>query len=386
MSKESMFAKLCGEILRLAISKPGAEISFEYPEPDRKSGQVALKQDERSPRRAAVVALEQTHVIAIAEVKLYRSWDVPASWIANAVGQAKALKRSFDVPSAYLMLSISVGELDQARIKRWADVDVIDRDGLYSYCVGRPDLFEALNSVLLGLTAEPPQAPPAPSSASVSWHDKAYSAEFSKQISQLRTRLEAGPKAAADYLYLEQTTISKEPEGARLCEALRNTKSGVRYYAAFERGVQEALEYVFNDQLEGWTRQPPTDDGLRMDIAAKIACRHDFWRELVRDFSTRFVLFECKNYAKRLSQEQVYTTEKYLFRKALRSVAILVSPHGPDGGAEAAIKGAIRESGKVILWITVEELCKMLHRKDTGDEVHEILASRLDNILLKIAR
>ena len=45
------------------------------------------------------------------------------------------------------------------------------------------------------------------------------------------------------------------------------------------------------------------------------------------------MIFEFKNYSDKITQKEVYTTEKYLYSKALRSVGIVVVANGYDDNA-----------------------------------------------------
>jgi hypothetical protein len=65
-----------------------------------------------------------------------------------------------------------------------------------------------------------------------------------------------------------------------------------------------------------------------------------FWATLAADFHTRYVVFEFKNYSGPITQDQVYATEKYLKKSALRSVAIVVAKNGAAESAIQAMRGA----------------------------------------------
>jgi len=124
-----------------------------------------------------------------------------------------------------------------------------------------------------------------------------------------------------------------------------------------------------------------------MDLIARLAPKDTgaFWLSLAQDFRCRYVVFEFKNYTEKISQSQVYSTEKYLYPNALRSVAIIIARNGHDSGARRAIQSALRESGKIILVLSFEDLLKLLRAKDTGLEPSDLLVDYLDNLLTTIA-
>ena len=107
---------------------------------------------------------------------------------------------------------------------------------------------------------------------------------------------------------------------------------------------------------------------------------------MVNQFRSRYIIFEFKNYARKIKQGQIYTTEKYLFLTALRSTAIIISRNGADRNAEAASRGALREHGKLMINLSISDLCKMLELKDNGDDPNTVLLDRLDDMLMRLER
>ena len=49
-------------------------------------------------------------------------------------------------------------------------------------------------------------------------------------------------------------------------------------------------------------------------------------------------------------------TEKYLYEKSLRKVAIIVSRKGADTNAKKAARGSLRESGKGVFWKLIHQI------------------------------
>ena len=80
------------------------------------------------------------------------------------------------------------------------------------------------------------------------------------------------------------------------------------------------------------------------------------------------MIFEFKNYSGEITQREIYTTEKYLSLKALRGVAIIISCYGTDNNAEKAIRGTLRENGKLILSVNNQGLVEMIEEKKKGRE------------------
>ncbi len=124
-----------------------------------------------------------------------------------------------------------------------------------------------------------------------------------------------------------------------------------------------------------------------MDLIARLIPKQTstFWLSLSQDFRCRYIVFEFKNYTNEISQNQIYTTEKYLYPSALRSVAIIIARNGADAGALRATQGALREMGKVILILDMNQLFDLLRAKDRGTEPSDIMVDHLDRLLTTIA-
>ncbi len=180
-------------------------------------------------------------------------------------------------------------------------------------------------------------------------------------------------------------------EGEKLCRELNSLQPGTKDATNYERKCTEILKYLFdnNTDLTLWEEQPTTEDGLhRFDLLCRIISSHHntFWTELAHDFHTRYVLFEFKNYTEEIKQGQIYTTEKYLFLTALRSVSFMITRKGADANAIKAAKGALKEAGKLIIILTNEDICGMLKMKSEGDEPAIILREKIDEMLRTLTR
>jgi hypothetical protein len=184
-----------------------------------------------------------------------------------------------------------------------------------------------------------------------------------------------------------RTSVDK---GAKLCEELNDLIPGKIDAIKFENKCIDILKYLFDNKrdLTLWSPQPTSDDGLhRFDLLCRIiSSPNTFWNELASDFHTRYVLFEFKNYTDEIKQGQIYSTEKYLFLTALRSVGFIIARNGADANAIKAAKGALKEAGKLIIILTAKDLCDMLKLRDNGDEPSLILRRKIDEILTTLTR
>lgn len=111
-----------------------------------------------------------------------------------------------------------------------------------------------------------------------------------------------------------------------------------------------------------------------------------FWSILERYFNSKYVVFEFKNYNDAVTQKEIYTTEKYLYSKALRSVGIMIAANGYEENARWAAKGCLRENGKLILLLETKDLIEMNRLKEEQEDPSEYLQNKLDEFLLELEK
>ena len=103
-------------------------------------------------------------------------------------------------------------------------------------------------------------------------------------------------------------------------------------------------------------------------------------------FNSKYIIFEFKNYSEKITQKEIYTTDKYLYLKALRGVAILVSCKGASTNANKAIRGTLRENGKLILSVSNTDLLKMIDIKINKGIPADYLYQKFDELLIDLEK
>lgn len=149
----------------------------------------------------------------------------------------------------------------------------------------------------------------------------------------------------------------------------------------------EIIRFLFATEFIKESKQHRTEDDLfRMDMLCALKGTAEFWKFLIQFYKTKFVVFEFKNYAEPIPQNLIYTTEKYLFKPALRNVAIIISREGFDDHANDVALGCLKETGKLIIDITDEDLISMLLSKIDGKEPSDVLLDKTLNMLMSIGK
>jgi len=173
-------------------------------------------------------------------------------------------------------------------------------------------------------------------------------------------------------------------------ERLRHIEPGQEQFQEYEKFCVDILKFTLGSYLTLWESQEQTDSGLhRFDLCCKIknGVHQDFFDSIKHYFNTKYIVFEFKNHTDKISQKEIYTTEKYLYGTALRKVAIIISRKGYDDNALRAAKGSLRESGKLILCLTDQDLLKMADIKTCGEEEPaDSLGEMLDALLIHLEK
>lgn len=220
--------------------------------------------------------------------------------------------------------------------------------------------------------------------------------EIFKEVPEVLNEFVALLSYSVEDIIAEKPSISLFDEtgirtsGHVLKNRLESIEPGRPQFNEYEEVCTDILQYVFGDYLTSWKKQQKSNKDLyRFDLHCKIkhGVSEEFFETVREFFSTKYIVFEFKNYKEQISQEEVYTTEKYLYEKALRKVAIVISRKGPDENALIAARGCLRESGKLILFLSDTELFDLIDAKDGQTQTSaSYLEDKLDEILVTLEK
>jgi hypothetical protein len=292
------------------------------------------------------------------EVKYYRTARAQPSLIEAAAGRVVTNGKEAKARKGMLVVSCVLPPALRVALEEKFGITFLDRVDLRDWAAANPELVEELDAVV---EAEP--------SSSSDVHER-------REDPRSKSRLLAG-----------LTPPPKETRGAELCEELKRLKRGRDAWAKYEELCARILRYLFPNDLHGWHKQKRTDDGLnRFDFVCRVRPTTEFWRFLIDHLNSRYVLFEFKNYAAKIKQGQILTTEKYLLERGLRRVALILTRGGAEPDALKMTQGAMREHGKLMLIIGDDKVCEMLHMKDRGEDPTDCLFDLADDFLLRLPR
>lgn len=326
---------------------------------------VASESNIRSDSRSLSIpdmVVSRSENSAVVEVKVWRSSRVSASFLLKGLDQLERYKRQLQINMGILVVSAVIDNSQRDLLKQNFPSTVIYDLNVLSFLSG--------DSENLSKRFE----------------------EFVREILVFSPALEIIPEPPppGDEVLVGpilEMAEEESPQGAILCQVLKEIPTGKSGWRKFEKACVSALQYIFQEDLTGWQEQRRTESGISIyDTVCRITSNHDLWRMLIDQFNSRYIIFEYKNYKYKIKQGQIYTTEKYLYRAALRSVGFIVSRTGADDNALSACRGALREHGKLIVNLTVQDLCDMLHERDAQNDPNSLLMAKIDDMLTTLDR
>ncbi|MBN7822508.1 restriction endonuclease [Bowmanella yangjiangensis] len=291
------------------------------------------------------------------EVKYYRTARVRPSLIESAAARVISNGLSQRASKAMLIVSSLLTPEIRVALESKYSILFVDRVDLRSWATVKPSLIDELDALL---ELDPNYS-----------NDNHFTSISFDSVKRLE----------------RNSALSVDNEGTALCEKLATIKKGKSHWAKYETFCTEALHYLFPNDLSGWHKQMSVDGGIsRYDFVCRAGTATEFWKFLVENLNSRYVVFEFKNYSEKIKQGQVLTTEKYLLERALRKVAIIFTRSGADKNAVKMMQGAMREHGKLILPLDDELVRKMLLMKENGNDPTDLLFEITDNFLLSLPR
>lgn len=189
--------------------------------------------------------------------------------------------------------------------------------------------------------------------------------------------------------FIEVNSLKHSDNTDSYIKEMESCIAGREMYDNYQVLCHKLLKNIFSEDLALWKEQYSSNNNLyRFDLLCRIKDNNQktFWNIIEKYFNSKYIVFEFKNYKKKITQKEIYTTERYLYAKALRSVAIIISQNGYEDNADWAAKGCLRENGKLIILITTEELIEMNKMKENQEDPSDFLLDKLDDILLKLEK
>lgn len=173
---------------------------------------------------------------------------------------------------------------------------------------------------------------------------------------------------------------------AALRTRLRLCPAGKDGWREFEDACVEALKYLFVPPLQLPISQARSYSGIDRRDAVFPNRNYETtnnWGRLYFELEARLVLFEFKNYDKtEIGKEETNQTRNYL-TKPMGRLAILCCNKLPNDAAHKKRNSIYSEDGKVILFITIDDLEEMLYIKDRGDDPSDFIMDVVERFYIQ---
>ena len=193
------------------------------------------------------------------------------------------------------------------------------------------------------------------------------------------------PELIKKYYNLEFNEVVKQSI-SRLNEfklKLDNCHPGIENFAEYEKIGIEVWSYLFPEDLGEAKPQVTTSDGTqRRDVLFRNNKKSDFFKRISDRFDSDFLIIDFKNCKDPIGNKTVCDVEKYT-NKALGRFIIIVSRKGYDETSLVTQIRLFRDSNKLILVVSDEQMLEMIVRKEKGENPGKLLDSLLDEILIK---
>ena len=304
------------------------------------------------------IVAERDHIQYVIELKAYRGQSINQQIIWNAVQQVLTYKHFFPDTGTIerhfgLILLCDVDSELKTSIWEKENIFIWDIKNLLYFCSSNPELLSTLSVCI-------PYA-----------------------LNSIQS------EAPLDLVYRQHEGITPtkyQDEGKLLSKELKACKIGKGNAIEYEKVCARIIKYLFEPEFSKFSEQHKTGDSMfRMDILCALKGTTEFWRMLTHFYKTKFIVFEFKNYAKKIQQNLIYVTDKYLFNPALRNVAFIISRKGFDKHAHEAAMGILKDSGKLIIDLTDDDLLTMITLKQGGEEPSDYLLDKVERLLMSVS-
>lgn len=284
--------------------------------------------------------------LTVVEAKLVRSRRMEDGLFRNALDE---LKRQRDARKARHATLVTTAEPTEAQLQEAErqGVALLGIPQLVPMALKTPTLAEALADLLREISSDPGQH---------------------AETMQLLEAHTARAKARG--------------EGAKIIAELDQSKPGREHHRKFEQIGEKAVRQLLTDQVQRWSVPVLVEDGLnRPTLIVRLMPRHDVWTALSEEFGSRYMCVGFINDADPAGQGDVLSAARHLHPKARRSIGILIARNGFDPGARRAAVEMLREHGKLLLLVSLQDLRELLMARDSGDEYHDFFHERASELM-----
>ena len=119
----------------------------------------------------------------------------------------------------------------------------------------------------------------------------------------------------------------------------------------------------------------------RPALVVRLMPRHDVWLQLASDFSSRYMTISFLNDGDSAGYAEIQTAARHLYPKANRSLGLVLARSGWEGAWRRGAIEQLRDHGKLLLTLGLQDLKDLLIARDCGDEYHDFFHERANDLM-----
>lgn len=173
---------------------------------------------------------------------------------------------------------------------------------------------------------------------------------------------------------------------------LKSIKAGREEWYKYQKFCENLMKDMYNDDLDSWSEQNRTErNNYIFDLIARIKYRkkeeyNDFFNMIENVLNSKYLLFEFKNYEGKIEREDIRQVEAYLYEKALRKVAIILTRNGSSCNADDEIRKKLKEQGKTIIVLDDNDVIDMIKiwKSDNENNSSIVFQKKFNNLYMHL--
>ena len=176
------------------------------------------------------------------------------------------------------------------------------------------------------------------------------------------------------------------PDGNFLRQRLEQCPPGRPGWKEYEDACIDALKHLVFLPLEEPYIQPRTYSGIdRRDAVFpnRNMEGHNNWGHIFKELAARMVLFEFKNYDREEIRQGRDQPDQKLSKQADGKARNQCCNRSPNESAYIKRNTIYSEDGKVILFVTTEQLIEMLFIKERGEDPSDLIMDMIERFYLQ---
>jgi len=180
---------------------------------------------------------------------------------------------------------------------------------------------------------------------------------------------------------------SKDSAQLKLISKLENCLTGIDHWREYEEICASIVNYLFQSSFRNFQTiiQARNENGLDIkDLIIPNRSTTPFWQEVRVDYNARNLVFEFKNYSKKIGKNQLVQTSNYLKKKTYGRFGIIFCRKGLSENGLEEQKELLRDDDKLIIVLEDEDLIAILKQKQLGKSAETFLEKLKTELELKI--